>query len=60
MIAMLETDKVFTGSIPENYDRYMVPLIFERFAADLAQRAASLSPSALLETAAGTGVVTRA
>jgi ubiquinone/menaquinone biosynthesis C-methylase UbiE len=57
---MLETDKVFAGSIPENYDRYMVPLIFEAFAADLAQRAASLSPSALLETAAGTGVVTRA
>ena len=58
MIAMLETDKVFTGSIPENYDRYMVPLIFEPFAADLAQRAASLSPSAVLETAAGSGVVT--
>ena len=57
---MLETDKVFAGSIPENYDRYMVPLIFEPFAADLAQRAASLSPSAVLETAAGTGVVTRA
>ena len=56
---MLETDKVFAGSIPENYDRYMVPLIFEPFAADLAQRAASLSPSAVLETAAGTGVVTR-
>ena len=57
---MLETDKVFAGSIPENYDRYMVPLIFEAFGADLAQRAASLSPSAVLETAAGTGVVTRA
>ncbi|SDA89176.1 class I SAM-dependent methyltransferase [Mesorhizobium qingshengii] len=57
---MLETDKVFAGSIPENYDRYMVPLIFEPFAADLAQRAASLSPGAVLEIAAGTGVVTRA
>lgn len=57
---MLETDKVFAGSIPENYDRYMVPLIFEPYAADLAQRAASLSPSAVLEIAAGTGVVTRA
>ena len=57
---MLETDKVFAGSIPENYDRHMVPLIFEPFAADIAQRAASLSPSAVLETAAGTGVVTRA
>jgi ubiquinone/menaquinone biosynthesis C-methylase UbiE len=57
---MLESDMVFAGSIPENYDRYMVPLIFEPFAADLARRAASLSPRAVLETAAGTGVVTRA
>jgi hypothetical protein len=29
---MSETDKVFAGSIPENYDRYLVPLIFESFA----------------------------
>ena len=57
---MLETDKVFAGSIPENYDRYMVPLIFEPFAADLAQRASSFSPGTVLETAGGTGVVTRA
>jgi ubiquinone/menaquinone biosynthesis C-methylase UbiE len=57
---MSESDKVFAGSIPENYDRHMVPLIFEPFAADLAQRAASLSPGAVLETAAGSGVVTRA
>ena len=57
---MLETDKVFAGSIPENYDRYMVPLIFEPYAVDIARRAASLSPSAVLETAAGSGVVTRA
>ena len=27
----LEIDKVFAGSIPENYDRYMVPLIFEPY-----------------------------
>jgi len=57
---MLETDKIFAGSIPENYDSYMVPLIFEPFAADFAQRAASLSPSTVLEIAAGTGVVARA
>jgi len=57
---MLEADKLFAGSIPENYDRYMVPLIFEAYAEDIAQRAASLSPNAVLETAAGTGVVTRA
>ena len=55
---MSEADKVFAGSIPENYDRYLVPLIFESFAHDTAQRAAELSPSAVLETAAGSGVVT--
>ena len=57
---MLEADKVFAGSVPENYDRHMVPLIFEPYAADMARRAASLSPGAVLEVAAGTGVVTRA
>jgi len=57
---MLEADKVFAGSIPENYDRRMVPLIFEAYAADIAQRAASFSPGAVLEVAAGTGAVTRA
>jgi len=59
VIAMLQTDRVFAGSIPENYNRYMVPMIFEPFAADLARRAASFSPGAVLEIAAGTGVVTR-
>src|SRR3954454_20301994 len=53
-------DKVFAGSIPENYDRYMVPLIFESYARDIARRAAALSPKAVLETASGSGVVTRA
>jgi len=57
---MLDADKLFSGSIPENYDSGMVPLIFEPYAADLARRAASFVPNAVLETAAGTGVVTRA
>ena len=57
---MPEVDRVFAGSIPENYDRYMVPLIFEPFAEDIARRAAALSPGIVLETAAGSGVVTRA
>ena len=59
-MAVLDSDKIFAGSIPENYDRYMVPLIFEPYAADFAERAASFSPGTVLETAAGTGVVTRA
>ena len=57
---MSSSDKVFSGSIPKMYDDWMVPFIFAGFAEDLAQRAASVSPSAVLETAAGTGVVTRA
>jgi ubiquinone/menaquinone biosynthesis C-methylase UbiE len=57
---MPEADKLFAGSIPENYDRYMVPLIFEAFARDMAERVSARSPGAVLETAAGSGVVTRA
>jgi ubiquinone/menaquinone biosynthesis C-methylase UbiE len=53
-------DKVFAGSIPEMYERLMVPLIFEPYARDLAARLAKTNPRAVLETAAGTGVVTRA
>lgn len=56
---MPEPDSIFSGSIPENYDRYMVPLIFEPYAADLAARVAALAPRRILETAAGTGVVAR-
>ncbi len=57
---MPETDEVFAGSMTEIYDGYLVPLIFEAFAKDLAERVAALSPKSVLETAAGTGVVTRA
>ena len=55
-----DTDKVFTGSIPKIYDTYLVPLIFEPYAADLANRLSSRSVSQVLEIAAGTGVATRA
>jgi len=50
---------VFAGSIPEIYDRYMVPLIFEPYATGLAQQLHSLPLTNVLELAAGTGVVTR-
>jgi ubiquinone/menaquinone biosynthesis C-methylase UbiE len=56
----MESDKVFSGSIPELYDTYLVPLIFEAYANDLAERAASVEPKTVLETAAGSGVVIRA
>ena len=53
-------DKVFGGSIPKLYETYLVPLIFEPYAADLASRLVARSPGRVLEVAAGTGVVTRA
>jgi SAM-dependent methyltransferase len=53
-------DKVFEGSIPQLYDEYLVPLIFEPYAEDLAARVAARDPASVLEIAAGTGVVTRA
>ena len=57
---MSSTDKVFAGSIPKLYDEYLVPMIFSVYADDIAKRIAALSPSILLEIAAGTGAVTRA
>src|ERR1700756_99620 len=57
---MAATDKQFAGSIPETYDRFLVPLIFESYARDLAERLARVEPREVLETAAGTGVLTRA
>ena len=55
-----DTDKTFAGSIPQLYESYLVPLIFEPYARDLAERLAARSPARVLEVAAGTGVVTRA
>ena len=52
-------DRAFAGSIPQLYEQYLVPLIFDPYARDLTRRVASLAPSTVLEIAAGTGVVTR-
>ena len=56
----MSTDQAFTGSVPAIYDRYLGPLLFESFAADMVERVAELSPQTILETAAGTGIVTKA
>ena len=56
---MTETD-VFKHSTPALYDRYMGPLLFEPYAKYVAERIALLHPSRILETAAGTGIATRA
>src|SRR4051794_14803753 len=57
---MQTSDRLFAGSIPDIYDRFLVPLIFEPYALDLAERIARANPKDVLETAAGNGVVTRA
>ena len=57
---MAATDKLFAGSIPEIYDRFMVPLIFESECARPRRTIARVEPRDVLETAAGTGVLTRA
>ena len=59
MTSVADTDKVFAGLVPEIYETYLVPLIFEPYAADLARRLRTRNPSRVLEVAAGTGVVTR-
>ncbi|MGE5269627.1 MAG: class I SAM-dependent methyltransferase [Thiohalocapsa sp.] len=57
---MAQTDRMFAGSIPALYDRYLGPLIFEPYAVDLAERVAGAGAGRVLETACGTGIVTRA
>jgi SAM-dependent methyltransferase len=49
----------FAGALPQAYQTYLVPLIFEPYADDLVPRLAARSPGRVLEVAAGTGVVTR-
>jgi ubiquinone/menaquinone biosynthesis C-methylase UbiE len=49
----------FTGSIPEHYDQGLGPMIFVDYADEMAQRVAACNPARVLETAAGTGIVTR-
>jgi len=50
----------YVGSIPQHYDRDLGSLLFTEYATDIAHRVAALNPRRVLETAAGTGIVTRA
>lgn len=54
-----DSDKNFGSSIAELYETVSVPLIFDPYAPDMANRVAARSVSSILEVAAGTGVVTR-
>jgi SAM-dependent methyltransferase len=55
---MTANDTVFAGSIPALYDRHLGPLLFEPYARDLVERMTDLEAGRVLETAAGTGIVT--
>jgi SAM-dependent methyltransferase len=55
-----QNDSAFGDAISRLYERHLVPLLFEPYAAFTAQRVAALGAGRVLETAAGTGVVTRA
>jgi ubiquinone/menaquinone biosynthesis C-methylase UbiE len=50
----------YTGSMPAFYEQHMVPLHFGWHGKLLAERLADLTVGQILETAAGTGAVTRA
>lgn len=54
-------DSAFTDAVSVQYERHLVPLIFEAYAPLMAERVAAVSRvSRVLEIAAGTGVLTRA
>ena len=55
---MTDSDAAFVGSVPENYDRHLGPLLFHGFADDLVARVAITPGIRVLETACGTGIVT--
>jgi ubiquinone/menaquinone biosynthesis C-methylase UbiE len=56
----MKADGIFSGSIPAFYDQHLGPMLFAPYADDLASRLAEIQNGHILETAAGTGVVTRA
>jgi ubiquinone/menaquinone biosynthesis C-methylase UbiE len=49
----------FIGSIPENYDRYLGPALFEPYAAEMVERLNVSEGASVLELACGTGILTR-
>lgn len=55
---MAEKNAAFVGTVPENYDRYLGPMLFEPYAADMAKRLPQRDGISVLETACGTGIVT--
>ena len=56
--AMRRPDAQFEVSMVGIYDRHLGPLLFQPYAAEVARRVSGLPVRRLLETAAGTGLVT--
>lgn len=56
---MSDGTSMFAASMAENYHRYLVPLMFDAYAADLAKRVAVPDGGVILELACGTGATTR-
>jgi ubiquinone/menaquinone biosynthesis C-methylase UbiE len=56
---MPTNNAAFVDSIPENYDRYLGPVLFDPYAVDLVARLHLPETAAVLELACGTGIVTR-
>ena len=57
---MAQSDRAFGGSIPQLYNDFLGPLQGPAYAKETAARVAALKPKRVLETACGTGFVTRA
>jgi len=54
-----DRNAAFVGEIPGNYNRYLGPIFFHGYADDLAARLPVTPGMRVLETACGTGIVTR-
>lgn len=57
---MATNDAVFVGSMPAFYDHHLGGWLFQPYAADIAARLDDITQGTVLETAAGTGIVTEA
>ena len=56
---MADPSTAFVGPVPANYDRHLGPILFHQYADDLVARLPVTPGMRVLETACGTGIVTR-